>query len=172
MNFLMKSLLKTSRSAYSARPDSRIRPMGWQDVHFTATNLLVKLQYTVWLINIMKRNKSANYKTYSLKKNSFFADIYAKSGVNDQYKNFGSFYSYQSCPRALIFKRDHVKVVDTDSMITLMRSHKFEIYLKNKISFSKPFSNFFLNKRSNNFTKDPLSRCNCSPPYSGLIQFV
>uniref|UniRef100_A0A0K0CWA5 Phospholipase B-like n=1 Tax=Angiostrongylus cantonensis TaxID=6313 RepID=A0A0K0CWA5_ANGCA len=47
---------------------------------------------------------------------------------------------YDKTPRALIFQRDHGSVVDMDSMIRLMRS--------------------------NNYTKDPLSKCECDPPYS------
>ncbi|WKY00452.1 hypothetical protein Q1695_014920 [Nippostrongylus brasiliensis] len=55
-------------------------------------------------------------------------------------KKFGDWYSYDRTPRARIFRRDHGSVVDMDSMIKLMRS--------------------------NNYTKDPLSRCDCNPPYS------
>ena len=54
-----------------------------------------------------------------------------------------SFYrfTYDKNPRALIFKRDHGKVKDINSMIDLMRY--------------------------NDFKNDPLSRCDCVPPYSG-----
>ncbi|ETN71181.1 hypothetical protein NECAME_00870 [Necator americanus] len=47
---------------------------------------------------------------------------------------------YEKTPRALIFRRDHDDVTDMNSMIRLM---------------------------SNNYTEDPLSRCECDPPYSG-----
>ncbi len=53
---------------------------------------------------------------------------------------FGDWFSYERTPRALIFKRDHPSVKDVASMTKLMRY--------------------------NNFKKDPLSKCDCSPPYS------
>lgn len=56
-------------------------------------------------------------------------------------KKYGDWFTYDRTPRALIFKRDNGKVVDINSMIKLMRY--------------------------NNFQADPLSRCNCTPPYSG-----
>ena len=37
------------------------------------------------------------------------------------FKKFGPWFSYEGSPRAQIFKRDHNKVVDMDSMMKLMR---------------------------------------------------
>ena len=37
------------------------------------------------------------------------------------YKKFGAFFSYADCPRGQIFKRDHSKVVDMETMMKLMR---------------------------------------------------
>lgn len=43
------------------------------------------------------------------------------SGCPADVKQFGDWFSYEKTPRALIFKRDHAKVKDIDSMIRLMR---------------------------------------------------
>ncbi|KAM7451985.1 putative phospholipase B-like 2 [Porites harrisoni] len=71
----------------------------------------------------------------------YFPYIYNISGTMASYKKFGAFFSYADCPRGQIFKRDHSKVVDMETMMKLMRY--------------------------NDFKQDPLSRCNCTPPYSG-----
>ncbi|RCN40762.1 lysophospholipase [Ancylostoma caninum] len=71
----------------------------------------------------------------------YFPKIFEWSQSDMMVKKYGDWYSYDKTPRALIFRRDHENVVDMDSMIRLMRS--------------------------NNYTKDPLSRCECDPPYSG-----
>ncbi|XP_013790770.1 putative phospholipase B-like 2 [Limulus polyphemus] len=71
---------------------------------------------------------------------AYFPDIFNMSGSAEMVKKFGDWFSYDRTPRALIFKRDQGNVHDIDSMTRLMRY--------------------------NNFTKDPLSRCNCTPPYS------
>jgi hypothetical protein len=55
-------------------------------------------------------------------------------------EKFGDFYSYENAPRNKIFARDQGKVEDLDSMMKLMRY--------------------------NDYQNDPLSRCNCTPPYS------
>ncbi|CAF4013335.1 unnamed protein product [Rotaria sp. Silwood2] len=52
-------------------------------------------------------------------------------------------YSWQNSSRAKIFRRDHIKVVDLESMIHMMRY--------------------------NNFQNDSLSACNCTPPYSSEL---
>lgn len=51
-------------------------------------------------------------------------------------------FTHDKTSRALIFKRDQGKVVDINSLMTLMRS--------------------------NNFMNDPYSRCDCNPPYSAV----
>ncbi|XP_012944732.1 putative phospholipase B-like 2 [Aplysia californica] len=70
----------------------------------------------------------------------YFPDIFNKSGLPPLVKKFGDWFTYDKNPRALIYKRDVPKVTDLDSMTKLMRY--------------------------NNFKNDPLSRCNCTPPYS------
>jgi len=70
----------------------------------------------------------------------YFNEIFEASGSPTMVKKYGDFYSYENAPRAKIFARDQGKVTDLDSMMKLMRY--------------------------NDFQNDPLSRCNCSPPYS------
>ncbi|GFS56688.1 putative phospholipase B-like 2 [Nephila pilipes] len=71
---------------------------------------------------------------------AYFKDIFNMSDAPANVKKFGDFFTYEKAPRALIFKRDHNKVKDIASMTKLMRY--------------------------NDYTHDPLSRCNCTPPYS------
>jgi len=70
-----------------------------------------------------------------------FKFMYELAGFPSMANQFGDWYTYDKTPRALIFKRDHSKVTDMASMEKLMRY--------------------------NNFKEDPLSACDCSPPYSG-----
>ncbi|XP_046686333.1 putative phospholipase B-like 2 [Homalodisca vitripennis] len=70
----------------------------------------------------------------------FYPDVYNMSGTQTLANKYGDFFTYDKCPRARIFKRDHEKVLNAHTMMQLMRS--------------------------NDFQHDPLSRCNCSPPYS------
>ncbi|KAH7983309.1 putative phospholipase B-like 2 [Rhipicephalus sanguineus] len=71
---------------------------------------------------------------------AYFSDVFNLSGQLPKVQRYGNFYTYENAPRAQIFRRDHVKVKDMNSMIKLMRY--------------------------NDFKNDPLSRCNCSPPYN------
>lgn len=66
--------------------------------------------------------------------------VFNMSGGQSGVEKFGDWFTYDKTPRALIFKRDNGKVVDMESMIKLMRY--------------------------NDYTRDPLSACNCTPPYS------
>lgn len=79
--------------------------------------------------------------------------LFSYSGQPAMVKKFGNWYrycqvvgtsqsvfSYDKAPRALIFARDQGNVKDVNSMLALMRY--------------------------NNFQEDPLSRCDCTPPYS------
>lgn len=66
--------------------------------------------------------------------------VFNMSGGQSGVEKFGDWFTYDKTPRALIFKRDNGKVVDMKSMIKLMRY--------------------------NDYTRDPLSACNCTPPYS------
>uniref|UniRef100_A0A1B6LIZ1 Phospholipase B-like n=1 Tax=Graphocephala atropunctata TaxID=36148 RepID=A0A1B6LIZ1_9HEMI len=70
----------------------------------------------------------------------FYPDVYNMSATWALVDKYGDFFTHDKNPRALIFKRDHEKVLDVHTMMQLMRS--------------------------NDFQHDPLSRCNCSPPYS------
>ena len=70
----------------------------------------------------------------------YFNDIFRLSGGEEKVRKYGNWFSYDKTPRALIFKRDHKKVKDVESMIRLMRY--------------------------NNYKNDPLSQCKCNPPYS------
>ncbi|KAK7087515.1 putative phospholipase B-like 2 [Littorina saxatilis] len=71
---------------------------------------------------------------------AYFPKIFNESGSQAMVDKYGDWFTHDKTPRALIFRRDHVKVKDLDSMTKLMRY--------------------------NDFTHDPLSRCNCTPPYS------
>ncbi|XP_060063840.1 putative phospholipase B-like 2 [Ylistrum balloti] len=81
--------------------------------------------------------KQAYWPSYNV---PYFDEVFNRSGMPAMVEKFGDWFTWDKTPRALIFGRDHHKVVDLDSMIKLMRY--------------------------NDFTHDPLSRCNCTPPYS------
>ena len=51
----------------------------------------------------------------------YFPYIFNMSGARANYEKFGSWFSYEGAPRAQMFKRDHGKVVDMDTMMKLMR---------------------------------------------------
>ncbi|MCL4148177.1 UNVERIFIED_CONTAM: hypothetical protein GTU68_048902 [Idotea baltica] len=69
-----------------------------------------------------------------------FPEMFVLSGSPALVAKYGDWFSYDRSPRALIFARNHTHVRDMDSMLALMRY--------------------------NDYTHDPLSRCNCTPPYS------
>ncbi|KAH7964880.1 hypothetical protein HPB49_002205 [Dermacentor silvarum] len=103
--------------------------------------LLYVLEQLPHYINItdathVLRNQSY-WPSYNVPASEF---IFNMSGSQKQVEKFGDWFTYDRTPRALIFKRDHGKVQDMDSMIKLMRY--------------------------NDYQNDPLSRCNCTPPYS------
>lgn len=103
----------------------------------------------LWVLEQLPGYIRAEDKTEVLRQQSYwpsynspyFPDIYNLSGQGELAAKYGDWFTYDRTPRALIFKRDHVKVNDTSSMIALMRY--------------------------NDYLHDPLSRCNCTPPYSG-----
>lgn len=70
----------------------------------------------------------------------YFDEIFQASGHPKMVDQYGDFFSYQNTARAKMFARDQSKARDVDSMIEVMRH--------------------------NDFKNDPLSRCNCTPPYS------
>uniref|UniRef100_A0A914GPK4 Phospholipase B-like n=1 Tax=Globodera rostochiensis TaxID=31243 RepID=A0A914GPK4_GLORO len=69
----------------------------------------------------------------------FFTRISRISGFEQKGNDF-YWFSWKTCPRAKIFARDQHTVVDLDSLTKLMRY--------------------------NDYTHDPYSRCNCTPPYT------
>jgi hypothetical protein len=76
------------------------------------------------------------YASYNI---PFFKKISEVSGFAKKEKEF-YWFSWSDCPRSKIFKRDHSKVVDIETLKTLMRY--------------------------NDYTHEPFSRCNCTPPYT------
>ncbi|KAI1303639.1 putative phospholipase B-like 2 [Halotydeus destructor] len=86
--------------------------------------------------------------TYKLRNQSYwpsynipyFQSVFNLSGNQGSVDKYGDWFTYDKSPRAQIFRRDHTKVKDLPSMLSLMRY--------------------------NDYTHDPLSRCDCSPPYS------
>ncbi|CAH8453402.1 unnamed protein product [Schistosoma turkestanicum] len=70
----------------------------------------------------------------------FIDDIYILSGTKQMAEMYGDWYVHNKTSRARIFRRDHHKVVDFPSMMSLMRY--------------------------NDFKHDPLSACPCKPPYT------
>ncbi|XP_037498950.1 putative phospholipase B-like 2 [Rhipicephalus sanguineus] len=71
---------------------------------------------------------------------AYFDDIFVISGQTALVEQYGDYYSYDKAPRANIFRRDHGRVTDPASMTGLMRY--------------------------NDYTNDPFSSCNCTPPYN------
>jgi len=70
----------------------------------------------------------------------FFKQIERLSAFDAEAKRIGNWVKFGASPRAKMFKRDHHKVIDMDSLTKLMRY--------------------------NDYQHDPLSRCNCTPPYT------
>uniref|UniRef100_A0A6G1RE91 Phospholipase B-like n=1 Tax=Hypotaenidia okinawae TaxID=2861861 RepID=A0A6G1RE91_9GRUI len=69
----------------------------------------------------------------------YFQEIFNASGTRELVEKYGDWFTYDRNPRAQIFRRNQTLVHDLDSMVRLMRS--------------------------NNYLKDPLSRCRgCTPP--------
>uniref|UniRef100_A0A0M3IZJ6 Phospholipase B-like n=1 Tax=Anisakis simplex TaxID=6269 RepID=A0A0M3IZJ6_ANISI len=69
----------------------------------------------------------------------FFLEISRMSGWDEKSKT-NDWFKWGSCPRAKIFDRDHVKVVDIEQLQKLMRY--------------------------NDYQHEPFSRCKCVPPYT------
>ncbi|CAL8107538.1 unnamed protein product [Calicophoron daubneyi] len=70
----------------------------------------------------------------------YFSYIYNISGTRDDARKYGDWFDYHETARAKIFRRDVDSVTDLATMYKLMRY--------------------------NDFRHDPLSRCNCTPPYT------
>ena len=71
----------------------------------------------------------------------YFKAIYDLSEQERMVRQYGDFFTYDRTARALIFKRDQGKVANLSSLYHLIRY--------------------------NDMFHDPLSRCNCTPPYTG-----
>ncbi|XP_054157443.1 putative phospholipase B-like 2 [Oppia nitens] len=71
----------------------------------------------------------------------YFKGVYDLSDYTSQVTKYGDFFTYNKTARALIFRRNAKQVTDMSSLYRLMRY--------------------------NDFKHDPLSRCNCTPPYTG-----
>jgi len=56
----------------------------------------------------------------------YFEFVYNISGYPAQYKQYGNAYSYQSCPRANIFRRDQAKVQTLDDFKNIMRYNNYQ----------------------------------------------
>ncbi|XP_062501314.1 putative phospholipase B-like 2 [Corticium candelabrum] len=69
-----------------------------------------------------------------------FPDVANMSGIPQLVAKYGDWFTHDKTPRALIFARNQTDITDMTSMYKLMRY--------------------------NNFKDDPLSRCDCNPPYS------
>uniref|UniRef100_A0A2C9JGW9 Phospholipase B-like n=1 Tax=Biomphalaria glabrata TaxID=6526 RepID=A0A2C9JGW9_BIOGL len=66
--------------------------------------------------------RSGYFSSYNV---PYFEEIYNISGYPDYVKKFGIDYTYQLAPRAKIFRRDHSKVFDLNSMKSVMRSNDY-----------------------------------------------
>ncbi|PSN46677.1 putative phospholipase B-like 2 [Blattella germanica] len=103
----------------------------------------------LWVLEQLPGHIKAADKTDVLREQSYwpsynipyFPEIFNLSDNQKLVEKYGDWFTYDKSPRALIFKRDHVKVNDSSSMVALMRY--------------------------NDYKHDPLSKCNCTPPYSG-----
>jgi hypothetical protein len=76
------------------------------------------------------------YASYNI---PFFKKITEMSGFDKKAQEL-YWFSWKDCPRAKIFRRDHSKVVDLDSLTRLMRY--------------------------NDYKNEPFSQCECNPPYT------
>ncbi|XP_070385785.1 putative phospholipase B-like 2 [Dermacentor albipictus] len=83
--------------------------------------------------------KESYWPSYNIPYSPFMFQL---SGAPFNVQKYGDWFTYDKHPRAQIFKRDHVKVADTVSMVTLMRY--------------------------NDFKHDPVAKCLCIPPFSAV----
>lgn len=72
-------------------------------------------------LSVFSFNASIFIKFYYFLLNRYFDTIRNISGNYENLNKYGNFFSPDESPRASIFRRDHVKVRDLDSMIKLMR---------------------------------------------------
>ncbi|XP_075220478.1 putative phospholipase B-like 1 [Lycorma delicatula] len=102
----------------------------------------------LWILEQIPGHINAKDQTSLLKKQTywpsynipFYKDVFKLSGYDKLVSKYGKWFSYDGAPRAKIMKRDHKKIKTMDSLMSFMRS--------------------------NDYKHDPLSSCECSPPYS------
>lgn len=56
----------------------------------------------------------------------YYKDIYNMTGANDKVAQFGDYFTYDEAPRAKIFRRDHHKVKDVETMSRMMRYNDYK----------------------------------------------
>lgn len=104
---------------------------------------------TLWVLEQIPGQVEAHDMSHQLQTNGYwpsynvpaFPNIFNASGLPALVEKYGDWFSYDKTSRALIFARDQGKVKDLGSMLKLMRYNDFKI--------------------------DPLSACECNPPFSG-----
>lgn len=117
----------------------------FEDIHF----LLFYRPNTLWVSEQLPGLVVSNDMSHQLQATGYWAsynvpafpEVFNASGLPALVEKYGDWFSYDKTPRALIFARDQGKVKDLGSMVKLMRY--------------------------NDFKNDPLSKCECDPPFSG-----
>lgn len=56
----------------------------------------------------------------------YFRSIYYSAGFESMKQQYGNGYSYNQCPRANIFRRDHSNVINLESMQTIMTYNQYQ----------------------------------------------
>lgn len=87
--------------------------------------------------------KQSYWPSYNI---AYFDDIFAISGQPARVAKYGDYYSYDKAPRAKIFRRAHTDIWNPRTMTAVMRY--------------------------NDYTHDPYSRCNCTPPYNAAYAIM
>ncbi|XP_067680235.1 putative phospholipase B-like 2 isoform X1 [Haliotis asinina] len=85
--------------------------------------------------DVLKKN--TYWASYNI---AYFPKIFQMSGQQQFVDKYGDYFTHDMCRRAQIFRRDHHKVKDKETLYKLLRY--------------------------NDFKHDPLSKCNCTPGYS------
>ncbi|XP_053205729.1 putative phospholipase B-like 2 [Panonychus citri] len=76
----------------------------------------------------------------------YFQKTYHIAGYPQLVNKYGDFYIHELNPRAKLFRRKHIEAFDHKSLLQLLRY--------------------------NNYTQDPESKCNCTPPYSASMSLA
>lgn len=94
----------------------------------------------IYFYNYSRLRDEGYWPSYNI---AYFKETREVDNVQILEDEYGPFYNYNYTSRALIFKRDHVKIKNISDLRKLMRS--------------------------NNYKTDEYSRCNCTPPYSAEL---